>query len=64
MDGENTPIGLIICTGKNEEHIELLRLDMSNIHKAQHLNELPPRKHCGPSCAMPLRWCGINYKKR
>jgi predicted nuclease of restriction endonuclease-like (RecB) superfamily len=42
--GENTPIGLILCTGKNEEHIELLRLDRSNIRVAEYMTELPPRE--------------------
>ncbi|KJS29801.1 MAG: cytoplasmic protein [Desulfatitalea sp. BRH_c12] len=42
--GENTPIGLILCTGKNEEHIELLQLDQSNIRVAEYLTELPPRE--------------------
>ncbi|MBR5950490.1 MAG: DUF1016 family protein [Actinomycetaceae bacterium] len=27
VEGENTPIGLILCSGKNDEHIELLGLD-------------------------------------
>jgi predicted nuclease of restriction endonuclease-like (RecB) superfamily len=29
IEGENLPIGLILCTGKNEEHIELMQLDKS-----------------------------------
>jgi len=28
IEGENQPIGLILCTGKNEEHIELMQLGM------------------------------------
>ncbi|MCL1971895.1 MAG: PDDEXK nuclease domain-containing protein [Endomicrobia bacterium] len=36
-EGENAPIGLILCTGKNKEHIELLQLDKSNIKVAQYL---------------------------
>jgi hypothetical protein len=39
-----TPIGLILCTGKNEEHIELLQLDKSNIRVAEYLTLLPPKK--------------------
>ncbi len=42
VEGENTPIGLILCTGKNEEHIELLQLDKSNIRVADYLTALPP----------------------
>jgi len=41
LEGENTPIGLILCTGKNEEHVELLQLDKSNIRVADYLTELP-----------------------
>ncbi len=43
LDGENTPIGLILCTGKNEEHVELLQLDKSNIRVADYLTALPPQ---------------------
>jgi hypothetical protein len=42
--GENTPIGLILCTGKNKEYIELMQLDKSNIRVADYLTALPPQK--------------------
>ena len=44
VEGENTPIGLILCTGKNEEHVELLQLDKSNIRVTDYLTALPPQK--------------------
>lgn len=44
MEGENTPIGLILCTGKNHEHVELLQLDKSNIRVADYLTLLPPKE--------------------
>jgi predicted nuclease of restriction endonuclease-like (RecB) superfamily len=44
VEGENTPIGLILCTGKNEEHVELMQLDKSNIRVADYLTALPPQK--------------------
>ena len=44
VEGENTPIGLILCTGKNEEHVELLQLDKSNIRVADYLTALPSQK--------------------
>ena len=44
VEGENSPIGLILCTGKNQQHIELLELDKSNIRVADYLTSLPPRK--------------------
>jgi predicted nuclease of restriction endonuclease-like (RecB) superfamily len=42
LEGETAPIGLILCTGKNEEHVELMRLDQSNIRVADYLTLLPP----------------------
>ena len=42
VEGENSPIGLILCTGKNQQHIELLELDKSNIRVADYLTSLPP----------------------
>lgn len=41
---ENLPIGLILCSGKNEEHVELLQLDKSNIRIADYLTQLPPKE--------------------
>jgi len=42
--GEEPPLGLILCAGKSEEHVELLQLDQSGIRVAQYLTELPPRE--------------------
>ncbi|MBO4547198.1 MAG: DUF1016 family protein, partial [Treponema sp.] len=44
VDGENPPIGLILCAGKNEEHIELMHLEESNIRVAEYLTKLPDTK--------------------
>jgi predicted nuclease of restriction endonuclease-like (RecB) superfamily len=43
-EGEEAPIGLILCAGKSEEQIELLELEKSGIRVAGYLTELPPRK--------------------
>lgn len=43
LEGENLPVGLILCAGKNSEHIELLRLEDSNIRVAEYLTNLPPK---------------------
>jgi predicted nuclease of restriction endonuclease-like (RecB) superfamily len=40
---EATPLGIILCTGKKSEQIELLELDKSGIHVAEYLTTLPPR---------------------
>ncbi len=44
VEGENKPIGLILCAGKNEEHVELMHLHESNIRVADYLTILPERK--------------------
>jgi predicted nuclease of restriction endonuclease-like (RecB) superfamily len=44
QEGENPPIGLILCAGKNEEHAELLQLNKSNIRVADYLTQLPDKK--------------------
>ncbi len=43
-EGEGSPLGLILCTGKKREQIELLELDKSGIHVAEYLTVLPPRE--------------------
>jgi predicted nuclease of restriction endonuclease-like (RecB) superfamily len=42
--GENPPLGIILCTGKKQEQVELLELDKSGIHVAEYLTVLPPRE--------------------
>lgn len=43
-EGENKPIGLILCAGKNEEHIELMHLNDGNIRVADYMTKLPERR--------------------
>ncbi len=40
---ETSPLGIILCTGKKREQIELLELDKSGIHVAEYITTLPPR---------------------
>ncbi len=40
---ESSPLGIILCTGKKREQIELLELDKSGIHVAEYLMTLPPK---------------------
>lgn len=42
--GEDVPLGLILCAGKNREAVELLELEKSSIHVAEYLTALPPRE--------------------
>lgn len=41
--GESPPLGIILCSGKKHEQIELLELDASGIHVAEYLTVLPPK---------------------
>jgi predicted nuclease of restriction endonuclease-like (RecB) superfamily len=42
--GEEPPIGLILCAGKSEEHVELLQVEQSGIRVAEYLTEVLPRE--------------------
>ena len=42
--GEESPLGLLLCTEGGEEQIELLQLDKSGIKVARYMTELPPRE--------------------
>lgn len=42
--GEAPPLGIILCSGKKQEQIELLELDASGIHVAEYLTALPPKE--------------------
>lgn len=42
--GEHPPLGLILCSGKHQEQIELLELDQAGIHVAEYLTALPPKE--------------------
>ncbi|WP_341755519.1 YhcG family protein [Candidatus Tisiphia endosymbiont of Ptychoptera albimana] len=44
FEGENPPIGIILCTEKSHAQIELLDVSASGIHVAEYWTELPPIK--------------------
>lgn len=41
-EDENSPIGLILCSDKSEEHVELMLLNEGRIKVAQYYTQLPP----------------------
>lgn len=43
-EGENNPIGLILCAGKSNEQIELLEIHKEGIMVAEYWTELPSKK--------------------
>ena len=44
QEGEETPIGLVLCSEGNTEHIGLLMLEEKHIRVAQYLTELPDKQ--------------------
>ena len=44
QSGEESPLGLLLCTEGSEEQINLLQLDKSGIRVAQYLTELPSKE--------------------
>ena len=44
QEGEQKPIGLILCSEGNTEHVELLMLEEKDIKVAQYLTELPSKE--------------------
>jgi len=44
QDGEERPIGLILCAESNREQIELLEMHKDGILVAEYWTELPPKK--------------------
>ena len=41
--GEAAPLGIILCAGKRQEHVELLATEKSGIHVATYLTNLLPK---------------------
>ena len=44
QEGENEPVGLILCAEGNREQIELLEMHKDGIMIAEYWTELPPKK--------------------
>jgi hypothetical protein len=42
--GEAAPLGIILCAGKRQQHVELLELEKSGIHVASYLTRILPGK--------------------
>lgn len=42
FEGENSPIGIILCSEKSQAQVELLEMSSSGIHVAEYWSALPP----------------------
>lgn len=63
QEGEESPIGIILCTGKKDEQIELLELEKSGIHVAEYLTVLPPREILQSKLHQALEDAKLKYEK-
>lgn len=43
-EGEEPPLGIILCAEKNQEQVELLEMKQSGIHVAEYLTQLPSKE--------------------
>jgi len=41
---EATPLGVILCAGKQQEHVELMEMERDGIHVASYLTKILPKK--------------------
>jgi predicted nuclease of restriction endonuclease-like (RecB) superfamily len=41
---ESPPLGIILCAGKRQEHVELLAMERDDIHVASYMTKLIPKK--------------------
>lgn len=61
-EGENSPLGIILCADKQSEQIELLELDKSNIHVAQYLTVLPAKELLESKLHQAVQNARLKYK--
>lgn len=61
---EASPLGIILCTGKKREQIELLELDKSGIHVAEYLTSLPPRAVLGEKLQQAAERARLQIEQR
>ena len=53
--GEESPVGIVLCAGKNTEQIELPELGSSGIHVAKSLQFSLPLQPSRRNCTVPLK---------
>lgn len=61
---EASPLGIILCTGKKREQIELLELDKSGIHVAEYLTSLPSRAVLGEKLQQATERARLQIKQQ
>lgn len=61
---EQSPLGIILCTGKKQEQIELLELDKTGIHVAEYLTVLPPREEFEQRLHLAITQSRVRFENR
>lgn len=62
--GEEKPLGIIICAGKDQEDIELLELDKTGMHVAEFLTTMPEKDLIEHKLRKAVALAKENYSKR
>ena len=62
QSNENPPIGIILCSEKSDETVELLQLNDSGIHISQFLTELPPKEICAERLHVAIKKAKERYE--
>jgi predicted nuclease of restriction endonuclease-like (RecB) superfamily len=60
--GELPPLGIILCAGKRDQHVELLELEKSGIHVATYLTKLLPKQALVRHLRVAIRRARANLK--
>lgn len=61
---EAEPLGMILCAGKNQQHIELLELEKSGIHVATYWTKLLPKRELERKLHEAVRLARARLAKR
>lgn len=64
QQGEEPPLGLLLCSEGNTEHVELLMLDNNQIKLAQYLTELPDKQWFADKLQRALEIAKMNQKEK
>lgn len=59
---EAEPLGMILCAGKSQQHIELLEMEKSGIHVASYWTKLLPRKALEQKLHEAVRLARIRFE--
>lgn len=62
-EDENPPLGIILCTSKKQEQVELLDLKSSDIHIAEYMTVLPSKEMLEERLHLALERAKLKYRQ-